>query len=216
MRKVSLFLIALVVLFAAGSSAQFLGQMSPASTLDKGTGKLGGFFVTSENHFAVAGSMRYGFSEFVEGRFRMGLIDAEGPHTDPHLVVGIDFKSLLWQYKQQQNPFDLSVGAGIEYGDFERSSVLGIGGSVIGSMPFQLRNGSTLEPYARINLRYQRTAMDDYYDHDRKIEGDSDSELKAGVNMGVLFAVTRGVDFIAEFQIDEEIAFFFGIDFLVF
>lgn len=221
------------VLLCGSASAQFLGQMSPASIADAGTGKLGGYFVAAEDAFAVVGSVRYGFSEYVEGRFRFGFIDEDRPESDLHVILGIDTKYLLWKYgKVQQSyaestaatpaggnsyaPFDMSLGAGIEYAKLEYSSVLGIGGSVIGSLPYKFERSMVLEPYARLNLRYERIDIDDVVTPLGTIKGGSESDLEIGLNLGALFSVTRYVDFTAEFQIDDQMAFLLGIDIVAF
>lgn len=204
--KLHKIIIACVLMTAAASaSAQYLGQMSPASIIDNGTGKMGGYAIIAEHATGVVGSLRYGFSEYVEGRARLGFIDPEA--GDMGLILGGDFKYLLWKYKEAGNPFDLSLGGFLEYSGLDAFSLLGVGGSVIGSIPFHLENNHTIEPYARVNLRMQRVSFD---------RGGSDSELKGGVNLGALFSVTQLVDFTAELQIDDEVAFLIGVDFAAF
>jgi hypothetical protein len=217
MIKKIVIVLGVILLAAAGSaSAQFLGQMSPASTLSNGAGKLGGYVVLHEDATAFVGSFRYGFSSDVEGRFRMGLIDFDGPNTSPHIIFGGDFKFRLWKYRENNNPFDFALGAGLEYSVLDHANILGLGGSAIGSIPIRLSNNSTLEPYAGLNLRYQREGYDDYYINGRLISFNSHSDLKASLNLGTLFAVTQGVDLTAEFQIDNNFAFMVGVDFLIF
>jgi hypothetical protein len=214
---------------AGSASAQFLGQMSPASILDYGTGRVGAYYIGAENADAVIGSVRYGLSSVTEGRFRFGFIDQDGRNTDPHVILGLDGKYLLWDYKGSssttgdagssgyKNPFDLSLGGGIEYAKLNNSSIMGLGLSVIGSMPFRFSNNSVIEPYARFNIRYQRLDIDDFYDPlGNKIEGGDDSDFEIGLNIGALFSVTQLVDFTAEFQLDDENAFMLGIDIAAF
>lgn len=219
---------AVVLLLAAGSaSAQFLGQMSPASVLPPMTGKVGGYIISAENAFAVVGSIRYGFGAFTEGRFRMGFIDQEGPDTDPHIIVGGDVKYLLWKFSDAttgsstpgayHNPINLSLGGSMEYAVLEYGNVLGLGGSVIASRPFVFRNKSSIEPYGRLNLRYQRNKANDFYDNSgAKHNGPSESDFEIGLNLGALFSLTPLVDFTAEFQLDDENAFMLGIDIAAF
>ncbi|MDD4051892.1 MAG: hypothetical protein PHR28_08355 [candidate division Zixibacteria bacterium] len=206
MRLPRLATIILVVLMAGTASAQFLGQMSPASVLPTNSGKFGAYAILAEHSTGVVGSLRYGFSDYLEGRARLGFIDPES--GDMGVIFGGDFKYLLWKYKENQNPIDLSLGGFLEYCDNDYSSILGLGGSVIGSIPFHLNNNRTIEPYARLNLRMQRQS----FDHG----ADSNTDLKGGVNIGALFLVTPLVDFTAEIQIDDEWAFMVGVDFVAF
>lgn len=208
MRIRTIIAVSMMMLLAGAASAQYLGQMSPASVLENGSGKIGGYVILDEDATGVVGSLRYGFSDYVEGRARLGFFDPD--HGDMGVILGGDFKYLLWKYKENQNPFDLSLGGFAEYSDNGDVSVLGLGGSVIGSIPFKLKNNSVIEPYARVNLRMQRTSID-------LRDGDaSDTELKGGVNLGALFSVTPLVDFTAEFQIDDTWAFLIGVDFIAF
>lgn len=228
-RVLRILLPVIIMLMAASASAQYLGQMSPASILDNGTGKIGGYFIGAENANAVVGSIRYGFSDYTEGRFRLGFIDQEGRNTDPHIILGLDAKYLLWKYTESsgtasegesasyKNPFDLSIGGGLEFAKMNNSSILGLGVSVIGSIPYRFENNSVIEPYARFNLRYQRLDIGDYYNPlGHKIEGGDDSDFEIGLNIGALFSVTPLVDFTAEFQLDDETAFMLGIDIAAF
>ncbi len=199
---------ALIILLSGAASAQYLGQMSPASILETNTGKFGGYAILAEHATGVVGSLRYGFSEYLEGRARLGIIDPE--NGDMGVIFGGDFKYQLWKYKENQNPIDLSLGGFLEYSSYEGGNLLGLGGSVIGSMPFQLENNRSIEPYARLNLRMQRVSFDSHY-------GDySHTDLKGGLNVGALFSVTPLVDFTAEIQFDDEIAFMVGVDFVAF
>ena len=216
-----LFLLSLVC--TASASAQFLGQMSPAATLDANSGKVGGYFVAAEDAFAVVGSIRYGFGNYLEGRFRLGFIDQDGAGTDPHLIFGVDGKYALWEFSPAasgrpgeetyyQNPFDLSLGFFAEYTVLETVRILGLGGGPIASRPFPLGDRSTVEPYARFNIRYENTELR----HDWPRELQDGDDLEVGLNIGALFSVTPLVDFTAEFQIDDQMAFMLGIDIAAF
>jgi len=216
-RKLYLGVAIILLISSAGASAQFLGQMSPASILKSGTGKFGGYFVTADDALAIVGSVRYGFGDIMEGRFRLGLIDQDGPGTDPHIILGADGKYLLWRYKGTagfsggfNNPIDLSLGFMGEYAVLESVRILGVGGSVIGSWPYTFSNRSTIEPYARLSIRYENTEVRHKFSgHDN---GDGD-DFEVGLNLGALFSVTPVVDLTAEFQLDEQMAFLVGADF---
>lgn len=217
-----------ILLMVGQASAQYLGQMSPASILTTGTGKIGGYFIAADNASAVVGSVRYGFSRYTEGRLRFGFIDEDGKNTDPHIILGVDAKYMLWEYSRYsgevseggsstyKNPCDLSIGGFAEYARLNFHSVLGLGGSAIASIPYQFKNNSAIEPYARLNLRYQRVEGKDFYVLGVRHEGESHSDFEIGLNVGALFSVTPLVDFTAEFQLDDETAFMLGIDIAAF
>lgn len=193
---------------ATPCAAQFLGQMTPASTLPPATGKMGGQMSAAEDAFAVVGSFRYGFYNDIEGRVRLGFIDQDGSNTDPHLIASFDVKYQLWRYGVYNNPFDFSLSGFLEHAVLEHVKVTGFGGSVIGSIPFTLKNNSVIEPYARFNLRAQ-TESARYFDR-------SDTDFKIGGNFGAMFHVTPFIDISAELQIDDQTAFLAGVDFVSF
>lgn len=216
MKLWNVLIVAVLILAAGNVSAQFLGQMSSADVVDLNTGKAGGYVVLADGATAVVGSVRYGFSEYIEGRGRFGFIDPDG--GDMSIIFGADLKYQLWGYKQPDYPFDLALGGFLEYADLDRSSLLGVGGSVIGSLPLALENNHSIEPYARFNLRMQRVSFDDHTlpGTSNSVKGGSDSELKLGLNIGAVFSVIDLVDFTAEIQIDDDTAFLLGIDILAF
>ncbi|MCP4568170.1 MAG: hypothetical protein GY841_11385 [FCB group bacterium] len=218
MKSWKVFIVTVLILAAGNVSAQFLGQMSSADVVDLNTGKAGGYVVLADGATAVVGSVRYGFSEYIEGRGRFGFIDPDG--GDMSIIFGADFKYQLWGYNQPDYPFDLALGGFLEYADLSHSSLLGVGGSVIGSLPLAMKNNHSIEPYARFNLRMQRVSVDDFTVTTglgtETVKGGSDSELKLGLNVGAVFSVIDLVDFTAEIQIDDDTAFLLGIDILAF
>lgn len=206
MRTIKILIIAGMIISAASASGQFLGQMSPASVLSTNTGKVDAYVVTAEDGFAVVSSVRYGIAQYFEGRARLGFIDPDGANTDIQILLGGDIKYQLWKYKEQNNPCDLSLGAGVEYTKLDPGNVLCVGGSVIGSMPYSFKNGTAIEPYGRINLRLQRYS----------VNGHSDSDFKVGASIGTVLSISRLTDVTAEIQLDDEMALMFGVNLLTF
>lgn len=206
MRYAKILILVLLIACAGQVSAQFLGQMTSARSLDMGKGVFGAYAVFSEDATAVVGSIRYGLANAFEGRVRLGYIDPD--RGDGSIIFGADLKYQLWDYKQSDNPFDMGLGGGIEFADFEYGNILSFNGVVVGSMPFTLENGSVLEPYGQFHLRLQRVSND--------FTDNSESDLKAGVCLGLVFSVARFTDFTTEVQLDDETAFYIGVDFLMF
>ncbi len=218
MRVYKIVLVVFLFVAAGNASAQFLGQMSPASIVETETGKAGGYFILADDAVAIVGSVRYGLSQYTEGRFRLGLLDPDGKDADPGVIVGADIKYLLWEYikpsgtdstgtTEYNNPFDLSLGGAVEYAKMDYGGILGIGGSFIASAPYKLRNRSVIEPYARLNIRFEHVQLD---------KQDDESDIEIGLNLGALFSVTPLIDFTAEFQLDDQNAFMLGVDVVAF
>ena len=214
-RKVSLFCImCALALFAGSASAQFLGQMSPASVLETGHSNIDSYVIIGEHMVGVVGGWTYGFSQFVEGRARLGFVDPDG--GDMSVILGGDMKYLLLPYKENENNFDFSLGGGFEYTKLAIAKYLSVHGSAIGSMPVALKNGKSIEPYARVTLRMQHVSEDEIIVLGTKVSGGSDTKLKIGAAVGAKFKVIDLTDFTAEIQIDEDFAFLLGITLLEF
>jgi hypothetical protein len=200
-RIVKVFVIACLI--AGSASGQFLGQMTSADCLDKGSNIGGSYIIIAEDALGLVGSWRMGLSEFLEGRIRGGLIDPEG--SDVNLILGADAKYQLWEYIKGENPFDMSLGTGIEYSKFDNGKLFSLTGSIIGSHVHDLKEGKSIEAYAQMHLRLQRISIDG-------VSNGSDSKLKLGGSIGAVFSVMTLADFTVEIQLDEQIAIMAGLD----
>jgi len=126
MRKI---LIVTLVILMAGVSSVFgdavgssFGCLTTARTLGMGSGSFGGG-VGIADATSVFGSFNYGLSEFMDGRVKLGLVDADGSE-DMELTFGADFKWQIWDTKGPiKREFDMAIGGFIEYCDFEVFSV---------------------------------------------------------------------------------------------
>ncbi|MEE9443378.1 MAG: hypothetical protein V3V99_12005 [candidate division Zixibacteria bacterium] len=210
MMRVTRFFI-IVCMIAGSASGQFLGQMTSADCLEKGTNIGGGYLIIAEDALGVVGSWRMGLAEYIEGRVRGGLIDPE--RSDVNLILGIDAKYQLWEYIRGENPFDMSLGTGIEYSRFDDGKYFSLTGSITGSYTHDLQSGKKIEPYAQLHLRLQRVSTDDIYNGvGQKVGGGSNSELKLGGSIGAVFSVMTLADFTVELQLDDQFAIMAGLD----
>lgn len=203
------FLLLTAIIPAAPASAQFLGQMAPASCLAKGGATIGGYVVAGENATAIVGSMRYGLTPDMEGRARLGFIDPD--NSDINLIMGADLKYKMWGYQETSYKFDFALGGLFEFSKFNDGNKLSLGGSTIASAPFAFENNMAIEPFTSLQLRVQRTAVDEHYIGNQK-HGGSESDLKLSAHIGTVFKVSKLTDFTMELQIDEEISFKVGLD----
>lgn len=215
MRRFLPIVICLMLVALSGPiSAQFLGQMTPASVIGNGVGSGGGYVIVGDHYTSFIGSLRYGMNSYTEGRLRLGLIDPD--RGDMGVILGGDVKYQIWDYNKYDsgnvNPFDLAMGFGIEFANPENVSFFSFGGSIIGSIPITLKNKRTIEPYGRINFRIQHVSIDDFMVNGMKVGGGSDTELEVGMNFGAMFSLTDLVDFTVEVQVDDETAILLGVD----
>jgi len=211
MKKLIVITIALVTLTATNSMAisafgSSFGNLATAKAMGQGKGAFG-VGVGIADAKSVIGWFNYGLSEYVDGRMKLGLVDAD---DDAEITFGADFKYQFWSVNGAvTNPLDMAVGGFLEYVDYGPVSALQVGGQLIGSYPFRLQNGTTLSPYGRFNIR-----LEDWNSEYRDVKA-SDSELEFGLNGGVAWQVSPTVNVYGEFQIDGNDGIFLGIDFSV-
>jgi len=76
---------------------------------------------------------------------------------------------------------------------------------MIASRPLLTESGFKFEPYGRLNLRI------DWLD---KLKG-TDSQFNIGFNLGAVVPLSGTVDLSGELQIDDQIGFILGVNFLM-
>ena len=214
MKKNAFGLLALmiVIILAAGpvkaeTVGLATGNLSTADACGFGIGNIGGFLGLGDETTNFFGILSYGFSQYTEGRVKLGFSDAEG--TDLSLMFGADFKYEIWDYYDEMSkyPFDMAFGGMFEYIDYGPLTVLEFGGNLIGSIPYRFSNGKRIIPYARANLRVEKLSADG---------GGSDSDFGFGLNMGAKYEISEDMGLYGEFQIDGNLGFFGGIEVRVF
>lgn len=193
--------------FAIDAVGSAFGALTTAHSMGQGRGNFG-FGVGIADATSFTGSFTYGLSKYTDGRLKVGLVDQDG--ADTKFTVGADFKWQFWSLSQETtNPFDMAIGGFFEYADYDFLSVVQIGGQIIGSYPFALKNGGTLSPYGRVNVRLEAVS----WDVPAGFAGDdSESNLELGFNGGVQWIMTSTVTFYGEFQLDGNDGLFLGLD----
>lgn len=194
-------------LYADESAGLLTGSLSTAQTVGFGNGQIGGFAGFGDEFTTLFGAITYGFSDYTEGRFKLGFSDPDIPDGDPELAIGADFKYQFMDVnsRTRKQPLDMAFGFLFEWVDIEGFSLIQLGGFLTGSYPFKLSSGSTLSPYGRINIRMERVS-----------NGDSESDFEGGFNMGVKFDLSPSVALFGELQIDGNTGLFTGLDFKAF
>ena len=184
------------------------GTLSKAQVIGQGAGDFGLAFGAADMTSFV-GFFAYGMSESTEGRVKLGLADDRG--VDATVTFGLDFHYQMLDFNSavQQDPLDLSVGGFLEYVDFDGLSVFQIGADLLGSIPFDLSNATTLTPYGRFNVRLERYKVD--------VLGfsDSESELKFGLSLGTCWDMSENFGLYGEFQFDGNDGLFAGVRYRV-
>ncbi len=108
----SIILVAFVIIFLAfPASAQFLGQLSTAQTLNQKETMLGGYLGVYNDAFSVFGQFRYGLIRYLDFGFKMGMLNLDPGYGEGEtgLIFGGDVK--YWFMERESNdPLDLSLG----------------------------------------------------------------------------------------------------------
>lgn len=187
-----------------GSFGLLTGNLTSADVCGYGVGYIGGSIGIGDEATTFFGSITYGFSQYTEGRFKLGLVDPDYKGSEPGLLLGFDFKYEFLDYydTMRKNPFDMAFGAFLEYGDFENGSVLELGGNIIGSIPYKLESGAAIVPYARLNLRMENFSAGEF----------DDTDIQVGLNLGGKFEVSSEVNIYGEVQVDGNTALFLGAE----
>jgi hypothetical protein len=188
---------------AFGDSAGLAsGTMTTANACGFGVGYFGGILGLGDNFTSFIGTLNYGFSQYTEGRAKLGIVDAEG--TSATLFLGADMKyQLLDHYDAvHPSPLDLALGGFFEWASFDPNTVLQLGGNVIGSIPYRFTGGQRLIPYGSVNVRLERLSAN----------GNSNTNLELGLNIGAKFEMSSDMSFYGELQIDGNTGLFLGTE----
>jgi hypothetical protein len=225
----SLFLAGIAVLFLAPTAGaenvgSVFGAMTTAQATGRGRSTLSGGVGLADATSFLAG-FDYGFTDKMDGRLRVGLVDMDG--FDSQLALNGDVRWQVWNTQEAalsgtKKPFDMALGAFSEWMNVDTGSaslgtsasftVFQLGFQMLGSYSFPMSNGTALVPYGRVNLRWENQSME-FSESVFGTVSASESHAAAGLNAGLAWEVTPHVDLLGEFQIDGNDGVFFGIDY---
>ncbi len=209
-----LFALAMVLLFATGARAQFLGQLTDARVQDQGRSFLGGYIgIYDDDAFAAFGQYRYGFARDIDGGFKLGFVDAG--RDDGFGAAGDARYQILHQKpaspQQAGDAVDLSLGGGLEFFFGSDFTVVSFQFNGMVSHRFISASGRGMTPYGRMQVRLERSSMDL-----PPPQGDqSDTEGEFGINAGGEFEFARQLSAVGELQLDSSVDFglIFGLNY---
>lgn len=212
MRRLTVVMLAALGLLLSVSvaQAQFTGQLSTARTLPTGQYDLGGYFGVYEDAFAFFGQFRGGVAQDFDMGLKLGVINEAAsshfPGDNTGVLLGGDLKYQLLR-AMAKDPFDLSIGLGLEFSAVSHYNIFSFGANFIGSYDFDLSGGRVISPYARLNLRGQREHLDLGF----PFEGVTDNDFKVGLNAGASLKVSNSLQILGELQFDEFFGFIGGV-----
>jgi len=180
-----------------GQGSNF-GSFATASSRGIGAGSFTlGAGIADQNSFL--GMFNYGLSRFTEGTVKLALVDFNNKFNDNlEFAIGADFRYQFMVVDDvSKSPFDMAVGAFFELVN-PGTSVLQLGGQLIGSYPIKLSTGKILTPYGRFNVRVEKAG--------------GNSDLNFGLNTGVSWGLSSTIRLFGEFQFDGNDGIFLGVD----
>jgi len=204
---------------AFSASAQFLGQLSTAQTLNKGKTMLGAYLGVYEDAFSLFGQFRHGVVRYLDVGFKMGMLNLDPGYGEGKtgLTFGGDMK--YWFMERESNdPLDLSLGAGMEFLKIADYSLFTLGGNVVASYGFEYGRQKSVTPYGRLNLRWERESF-------KKIpnpvwgwqKGEKvDTHVDVALSLGADLKLSQDFNVVGELQIDDNVGFVAGLNYKIF
>ncbi len=189
-------LLAAMTVLPSDASAQFLGQVSTARSVDKGANDVGGFLGLYDQAMAIFGQYRRGFSRTADFGAFAGFIDPEGGSA--RLTFGGDVKFQILD-DQKSDPIDLALDSRVAFADYPGSFLFSFGESVVFSHDFNISSGSALTPYGAVNLRIDHFS--------------SDNNLEIAAVGGAKWEVSDLLDAYGELVFDEDLGLVMGLNF---
>jgi hypothetical protein len=219
MKKTFLIATAVILFSISSASAQFLGQLTPAPTVNKGEALLGAYLGVYEDAFSVFGQVRYGMVKYFDVGLKMGMIDWSPGYgaSNTGLTIGGDIK--YWFMDQRTgDPLDVSVGAGSEYLDVQDYSLVSAGGNAIASYKITYAQGKTVSPYGRLSVRWEKHSYKSPRVRPLGWEnGDgSESDTDVALALGAELQLPSDLFLVGELQIDDNVGFIGGVSYGVF
>ena len=208
----SLVITGFIITFSAlSASAQFLGQLSTAQTLNKQETMLGAYLGVYDDAFSLFGQLRYGVVKYLDFGFKMGMLSLdpqpEQGEEGTGLTFGGDVKYWFME-RRSDDPLDLCLGGGMEFLRVSDYSLFTLGGNVIASYEFELTAQRCVTPYGRLNLRWERADSE-------KGDGTHD-DVDVAVSMGADLKIAEDFNLVGELQIDDNVGFVAGVNYKIF
>lgn len=217
MKKTLLIAIAVILFSNTSASAQFLGQLTPAPTVNKGEALLGAYLGVYQRALCLLGQFRYGVLRYVDLGLKMGMIDYDpgDGKSDAGLTVSADIK--YWFMEQRTGDvLDVSVGGGTEHLKIPDHSIFSLGGNVVASYQIQYDQAKSVTPYGRLNLRWERETSSRSFGGSENQKRRTQSDMGAALALGAELKLWPDLSLVGELQIDDNVGFIAGVNYSVF
>jgi hypothetical protein len=209
----------IIVVSAFSASAQFLGQLSTAQTLNKGETMLGAYLGVYDDAFSLFGQFRYGMLTYLDFGFKMGMLNLDPGYGEGKtgLTFGGDVKYWFME-RASGDPLDLSFGGGMEFLKITDYSLFTLGGNVIASYEFEYGLQKSVSPYGRLNLRWERANFRGSWHlmgGDKKADL-TDDDVDVALSLGADLKLSENFSLVGELQIDDNVGFVAGVNYKIF
>lgn len=216
MRKTAIFTMLIVLTSIPCARAQFLGQLSPAPTVNRGQAMVGAYLGVYEDAFSLFGQFRYGVAKYFDLGLKMGMINWSPGYGESQtgLTVGGDIK--YWFMEQAAgDPLDISFAVATEHLSVSDFSIFSLGGNIIASYRIVYGEEKSVTPYGRLNTRWERQRFPQ-----SPVAGEegswSDDELDVALTLGAELKLASDLNLVGELQIDDNVGFVAGFNYSMF
>jgi len=220
MRKIFVITIVTVLFSISSASAQFLGQLTPAPTLNKGDGLIGAYMGVYEDAFSVFGQFRYGMAKYVDLGLKMGILNLDPGYGEGSsgLALGGDVKYWFME-RNTGDPLDASFGIGTEYMNISDYSIFTLGANAVVSYQINYHERKSVTPYGRLNVRWERVSFENSWRWPLgwKYAGNwTDSDMDIALALGADLKISSNLSLIGELEIEDNVGFVAGINYNMF
>ena len=154
MRKTLLAAAAALIAACGVARAQSPGPYTTAQILPVNAHFAGAYLQTSDSEIGLLSQLRLSFYPGVDFGFQGGFSRLDAGNSNTGLLrVGADVRYGIARTSQSA-PFDFSLGGGFGVDVGDDFTLLSLGPTAYGSVPFQVGSGSTLSPYASAGLSF--------------------------------------------------------------
>jgi len=208
----------IIMLSTFSASAQFLGQLSTAQTLNKGETMVGAYLGVYDHAFSLFGQFRYGMVRYLDFGFKVGMLNLDPGYGEGKtgLAFGGDVKYWFMERKSG-DPLDLSFGGGMEFSKITDYSLFSLGGNAIVSYEFEYGLQKSVSPYGRLNLRWERAGLKRLWGFWGWEKGHrTHDEVDVALSLGADLKLSPDFSIIGELEIDDNVGFVAGVNYKIF
>jgi hypothetical protein len=209
-----------IMLSTFSASAQFLGQLSTAQTLNKGETMVGAYLGVYDHAFSLFGQLRHGMLKYLDFGFKMGMLNLDPGYGEGKTGLAFSGDVKYWFLERKSgDPLDLSFAGGMEFSKITDYSLFSLGGNAIVSYEIEYGPQKSVSPYGRLNLRwekanYKRIFVPAVWGWENREW--THEEADVALSLGADLKLSPNFSIIGELEIDDNVGFVAGVNYKIF